>query len=144
MSVGRRFERTSASASARGVGVVDAKSRPCQPVLEIHCGSLKEFSAVGIYIKADLRDFDDFIPILGMIKCHAVLHSGATTRFHEDAQPFGRVLGLFLVKGLNLFDRSVGYRDHRMVESKPRLVLIKGKSHFERRKWSFSTRLPIA
>jgi hypothetical protein len=107
-----RFKGRAASATARGVRIIDAKAGAGQSFGKIYGRAAEILRAENIHQNAHAVALDHFVALFHRVQRHAVLHSGASARFHENPQSFAITVGMLGEQGLKLFDGGIRYDNH--------------------------------
>ncbi len=108
MFVGRRsicgsLKGSAATATANGVGILDAKTGAGQVIRVVNRCAVQIGRALGINHYFDSFPLEHMIVVMRFIERHAVLHSGATSALDKNPESFAGVV-LFASKRLELPD----------------------------------------
>jgi len=128
LRTGIRFgslKRRPAPTASHRIRILDAETRSREPVRKVQRRAPQVLPAFLIHKHLHPVAIEDKVPVLALIQRHAVLKSGATPMFNEDAQPLPRRLGLLGQKGLKLFDRAIGYNDHELPTLSDAMIEVK-------------------
>lgn len=100
------IKRTTATTGAARIGIPNIETFPVQAVIKMNLAAIEILEAGLIDQEADAVAFKDLVALFLVIKRHAILKPGATTRFYKNTKelPFR---SLFLLKLTNLRNCTV-------------------------------------